>query len=274
MPRRTLPRDSSSVLPCSRVTVAAISSKCSSRSSRKRNIARARTIGRRVAPRRERPLRGGDRGVEVLAGRERRPRDDFAGRRVVDVEELGGPRRHPATADEVGQSLQGPSRRQTGRGILLVAVRAAEEGNRARRATGGRRRRSRPRRRRGRARGSTPAGRPRSRPRPGSSRRARWAAPRGRTGGGAGAGRRRRGRRARRPARPRPRSSGRRRRDGRAAPSGPRSTRSAGWPAGCGSTAEGRERGTAAPRSEEAHCGAAARQPSLGPYFSRAAAFR
>ena len=65
MPRRTLPRDSSRVLPCSRVTVAASSSKCSSSSSRNRNIARARVDRRRVAPARERLLRGGDRRVEI-----------------------------------------------------------------------------------------------------------------------------------------------------------------------------------------------------------------
>ena len=45
MPRRTLPRASSSVLPCSVVTMRASSSKCSSSSALKRNIARARTTG-------------------------------------------------------------------------------------------------------------------------------------------------------------------------------------------------------------------------------------
>jgi len=45
MPRRTLPRDSSSVLPCSVVTSRASSSTFSSRSARKRNIARARAAG-------------------------------------------------------------------------------------------------------------------------------------------------------------------------------------------------------------------------------------
>ena len=45
MPRRTLPRDSSSVFPCSVVTSVASSSKWSSRSALNRNIARARTTG-------------------------------------------------------------------------------------------------------------------------------------------------------------------------------------------------------------------------------------
>ena len=45
MPRRTLPRDSSSVLPCSVVTIRAISSKCSSSSCLNLNIVRARTAG-------------------------------------------------------------------------------------------------------------------------------------------------------------------------------------------------------------------------------------
>ena len=43
MPRRTDPRDSSSVLPCSVVTMRAISSKCSSSRFLNANIARARS---------------------------------------------------------------------------------------------------------------------------------------------------------------------------------------------------------------------------------------
>ena len=52
MPRRRLPRDSLSVLPCSVVTIRAISSKCSSRSALNLNIDWARaTAGVSAQPR-------------------------------------------------------------------------------------------------------------------------------------------------------------------------------------------------------------------------------
>jgi hypothetical protein len=61
---------------------------------------RARVHGR-VAPRRKRLGRGLHGGIHVGRRRKRRPPDDIAESRVVNVEELGGLGFHPAAADEV-----------------------------------------------------------------------------------------------------------------------------------------------------------------------------
>ena len=96
MPRRTLPRDSSMVLPCSVVTVRASSSKCcSSRLHEPEHRPRA-LDHRRVAPGGEGLRRRGDGGVEIGARRQRRLRDHLAERRVVHVDELGRLGRTPS----------------------------------------------------------------------------------------------------------------------------------------------------------------------------------
>src|SRR6185503_18070293 len=95
MPRRTLPRASSSVLPCSVVTVRASSSKCCSQSC----LNLWSTCARALTGVSRQP------GNASVAGGERRPADDVADGRIVHVEEIGGPGLHPAPADEVVECL-------------------------------------------------------------------------------------------------------------------------------------------------------------------------
>ena len=85
MPRCISARASASVLPCSRVTSAASSSKCACSSSRKRNITRARSTAG-VSLQAGSAVGGGSHGPVDLVGRaERHPGLHAARRRIEDV---------------------------------------------------------------------------------------------------------------------------------------------------------------------------------------------
>ena len=103
MPRRTLPRASSSVLPCSVVTMRAISSKCSSRSCLNLNIVRARATGGVSLHPGKAAVAASTAASTSAFGAERRPRNHLPACGVVDVDELAGGRGRPAAADEMGQ---------------------------------------------------------------------------------------------------------------------------------------------------------------------------
>ena len=96
MPRRRLPRDSASVLPCSVVTMRAISSTCASRRSRNANIARARTTGGVSLHPGNARVAACTAASSSAAGRLRRSRDDDAARRVVDVHASPSPATRPS----------------------------------------------------------------------------------------------------------------------------------------------------------------------------------
>ena len=62
-------------------------------------------VDRRIPPGRERLGRGLHRRVNVSAGRQRRPSNDVADRRVVHVEKLSGAGVDPPPADEIVENL-------------------------------------------------------------------------------------------------------------------------------------------------------------------------
>ena len=102
MPRCSSPRVSARFLPCSSVRLREISSAFSSSRALSRKSTRARStagVSRQAGNAFRRRLHS---GVHVRRRRQRRAAEQLARRRVLHRQRIGGRRRHPGAADEVG----------------------------------------------------------------------------------------------------------------------------------------------------------------------------